>query len=255
MKITCIAIDDEPLALQGLAYALIPYPDFELLGRYRSAEEAMTQSLQNIDVIFVDIEMPQKSGFDLLHDWPGPLPMVVFVTAYQQYAIKAFEHNALDYVLKPIDENRFAQVIRKIRDNLAKDKHKQDKALLLATIAKLQSQVAQQSAEISVKTDEGYYRVLLEDIMWVEAIGDHICLHLTDKQLIVRQRLKVFFIEVAEQGFYQIHRSILVNQLHVSVIKPVRFGDYEVILHNDKSLRMSRRYKALYLQLSKNKSS
>ena len=242
MSIRCMCVDDEPLARKGLAMALEPFEDFELVACFAAADEALAKLPADIDVVFLDIEMPRQDGFAMLGQWPGPLPLVVFVTAYDQYAVKAFEEQALDYVLKPIDETRFAGVIARIRGALTEDTGRKER--LLQTIASLKQKLKRDEATMTVKADDGYFRIKLADLLYVESVGDLVCLHLAGRQLITRATLKQYVADLSEQGFYQIHKSFLVNARHVVRVSKLRFGDHQVVLSNQKELRLSRRYRS-----------
>ncbi len=242
MSIRCLCIDDEPHARQGVKLALAPYDDFQLVGQFGSADEALNSTISNIDIIFLDIEMPRKSGFTMLKEWQGTLPIIVFITAYDQYAIKAFEQQALDYVLKPIDENRFAAVIDRARVQISQKNLSANAEFLLKTIETLQKQITTASKSISVKTDDGYFRIKVSQIIYIESVGDHVCIHLQDRQLITRQTLKYYIAELAEFGFYQVHKSYLANATHIKQTIKLRFSDYKLVLSNDINIRLSRRY-------------
>ena len=244
MSIRCICVDDEPLARQGLRLALAPYDDFELVVAFGAADEALANLPEGIDVVFLDIEMPRQNGFEMLKNWPGVPPLVIFVTAYDQYALKAFEEQALDYVLKPIDEDRFAQVVVHIRERLSQNR---DTDYHLKTISSLEAKLDE--ATISVKTDEGYFRIKLSDCLYVESVGDLVCLHMVDRQLISRGTLKKYLVELSNHRFYQVHKSYLVNAKHVKQISKLRFGDQLLVLSNEKELRVSRRYKSVIGEL------
>jgi len=245
MPIRCICVDDEPLARQGLKLAIEPYSDFEIIGEFASADEALDADLNNINVIFLDIEMPRKNGFSMLRDWQGHLPHIIFVTAYDQYAVEAFEQQALDYVLKPIEQTRFKTVIERIRIQHSQQTKILDSESLIKHVEDLRKKVIKQSKSISVKTDEGYFRVNVLDILFVEAVGNHVCLHLKDQQLIVRQTLKFYIAELSDFNFFQVHKSFFVNAHHVIQAQKLRFGDYELTLSNKSKIRLSRRYKSI----------
>jgi two-component system LytT family response regulator len=242
--IRCICVDDEPMARKGIALALKPFSDFELVSSFSSGEDLLDNYPENIDVLFVDIEMPRINGFELLKKLPEPLPLIVFITAYDQYAIKAFEAEALDYVLKPIEEERFSQVVIRIKKALGQpqDSRKSDK--LLKMVNALQQKLNRDEATISVKTDDGYFRIKLCDLLYIESVGDHVCFHLTNQQLISRSTLKSLVVELAEHGFQQVHKSSLVNEKHVIKLDKLRFSDYQIELSNRSLLRVSRRYRS-----------
>ncbi len=249
MTIRCICIDDEPLARQGLKLALQPYTNFELVAQYGAADEYLKEVEANhapeVDVLFVDIEMPRMNGFELIEQLTSRLPLIVFVTAYDQYAIKAFEQQALDYILKPILEDRFAQVIKRIETAIQQPKSIDETESLKKKISILKQQITLDEATLSIKTDEGYFRVKVADILYIESVGDHVCIHLSQNQLITRNTLKSYVVELSEHGFHQIHKSSLVNLKYVASIKKLRFSDYQVTLSNKKELKLSRRYKSI----------
>ena len=250
MPIRYLCIDDEPLARQGVKLALEPYKDFQLVAEFASAEEALESNLSDIDVVFLDIEMPRKNGFSILEEWQGHLPLIVFVTAYEHYAVKAFEQQAHDYILKPFDESRFTHVIRRIQVQLSQASQAVNTESLLKTVETLKKQIIKQSKNISVKTDEGYFRINVRDIIYMESVGNLVCIHLKDRQLITRQTLKYYIVELSEFDFFQVHKSFQVNAKHVEQVKKLRFGDYELTLSNRDKIRLSRRYKSSLYRLT-----
>jgi len=244
MAIRCICVDDEPMAREGIALAIKPFNELELVADFSSGEDLLNNYPNNIDVIFLDIEMPRLNGFELLQKLPQPLPLVIFVTAYNQYAIKAFEAQALDYVLKPIEEERFAQVVARIKKQFGQPQNIENNDSLLKVVNALQQKIQKSEATISVKTDDGYFRINLSDILYVESVGDHVCFHLINQQLISRNTLKHYVLELAEHGFHQVHKSSLVNSKHITKLEKLRFGDCQIELSNQVLLRVSRRYKS-----------
>ena len=249
MTIRCICIDDEPLARQGLKLALQSYTNLELVAQYGAADEYLKevedQNAPEADVLFVDIEMPRMNGFELIEQFPSKLPLIIFVTAYDQYAIKAFEQQALDYILKPILEDRFSQVVERIEKAILQPKAIDEAESLKKKISILKQQINLDVTTLSIKTDEGYFRVKVTDILYIESVGDHVCIHLAQSQLITRNTLKFYAAELSEHGFHQIHKSSLVNIKHVANIKKLRFADYQMTMSNKKELKVSRRYKSI----------
>lgn len=248
MNIRCISVDDEPLAREGIRIALSNYKDFELIAEFGDVDSTLSNLPTNLDVIFIDIEMPRQDGFSLLSQWPGALPLVVFVTAYDKYAIKAFENQALDYVLKPIDEQRFEKVIDRIRQqfhqrqispSLKETEH------LRKVINGLKQKLVAQEAEICVKTDEGYFQIKLAELLYLEAVGDHVCFHFNGKQLITRNTLKYYIAQLQEHNFYQVHKSFLVNAEHVKQVIKLRFGDHQLLMSDTTKLKLTRHYKSV----------
>lgn len=248
MTIRCICVDDEALARQGLKIALQPYTDFELVGEYGNVEQVLQVDHRGIDVMFIDIEMPRLDGFELVKRWHGNLPIIVFITAYDRFALKAFEHQALDYVLKPINEERFAQVIQRIRTTRDYENYRIKADKLVKILEELKTGSNEAPDAISIKTTEGYFRIKLTDILYFEAVGDHVCLHLPDQQLITRNTLKKYIAELSEKGFSQIHKSFLVNTAHIQSVTRLQFGDHQITLSNNAVLRMSRRFRGGILE-------
>lgn len=250
MPIRCISVDDELHGRQGLEIALAPFEDFELVQQYDSAESLLNSDVNGIDVLFLDIEMPRKTGLELLAQWQGTLPIVIFVTAYDQYAVQAFEQQALDYLLKPIEQNRFAKVINRIRQQLQQKINTTQVISQLRTIEQLKAQLSRKDKRISVKTDNGYVRVKVSEITHIESVGDHVCINLISQQLITRQTLKHYIVDLLEYGFYQVHRSYLVNAQHVKQVNKLRFRDHQLVLSNEQSVRLSRRYSSVLEHLT-----
>ena len=245
MSIRCLCVDDEPLAREGLTLALEPHNDFHLVNSFATVEEVLASESRDIDLLFLDIEMPRQNGFELLQQWSGPLPQVVFVTAYDHYAVKAFEQQALDYILKPIDQVRFAVMLERVRMRLSQA-HRADRAsTLLKAVKNLQSQVAKHEQSFSVKTDHGYFRVKLNEVICLESVRDHVCVHLSGRQLITRQTLKYFTATLADSGFYQVHKSFLVNKYHIERVTKLRFGDGELEMSDQRVIRLSRRFNSV----------
>ena len=195
--------------------------------------------------------MPKLSGFELLNIWPKPLPLVVFVTAYDRYAVQAFENQALDYLVKPIKQDRLVQVVERIRLSLSQQKKFLTSEKLLQTINDLKLRMHRNDAEICIKTDDGYFQVKTNELLYIEAAGDHVCLHFANSYLISRDTLKNFLAKLNEHGFYQIHKSFMVNVSHVKQFTKLRFGDYEIVLSNGHELRLSRNYKSVIDNLTK----
>ena len=243
MTIKCICVDDELLAREGLALMLSNFSKFSFEGSFGSVDEVLDNTPKDIDVIFLDIEMPRQNGFELIKQWPENLPHIVFVTAYEEYAVKAFEYDALDYILKPIDEQQFGRVIKKIERSIH-EQHHVDRTQLQQKINQLQNKLNLQQAQISLKTDQGYFRINVADIIWLEAVKDHVCYHLDGKQLITRTTLKSALAELNEFDFVQVHRSYAVNQKAIVKIEKYKLSDFKITMSNSDEIRMSRRFRS-----------
>lgn len=243
MTITCWVIDDEPAAHKGIELALTAHNDFRIVYHGYSADEPALGEKPKPDVIFLDIDMPRVNGFQFLASWQGALPCIVFITAYQQYALAAFDNNALDYLLKPIEQPRFAQMIAKVRQRL-KEKQLVSKH---SAVEQWYQQVVQQTSllGLSVQTDEGLFYLKQKDIIYIEAVADHLAFYLNNKTLLSRDTFKRLSQKLDHNFFFRSHKSLMVNTAHVIKFERGRFGDGTLVLSNGASVKLSRRYKAI----------
>jgi two-component system, LytTR family, response regulator len=230
-----MVVDDEPLARNNLKVLLRNDSEIDLIGECGSGAEALVAIREKTpDLLFLDVQMPECDGFDVLEMLGGNLPpAVVFVTAYDQFALRAFEAGALDYLLKPFDDARFCRALNRAKEKLAHRKHPArplDRILIKET-----GQVA------FVKTS---------DIDWIEAADYYTCLHVGAKTNLLRRSMSELEQELDPAVFCRIHRSSIVNLARVEALKLNPEGEYEVVLNHGIRLRLSRRYrKQAQLQL------
>jgi two-component system LytT family response regulator len=230
-----LIVDDEPLARSNLAVLLRLDPEIELVGECGTGAEAFTEIRRvKPDLVFLDVQMPECDGFDLLEMLGGELPAaIVFVTAYDQYAVRAFEAGALDYLLKPFDNARFDRAL-----NRAKQKISQG----TGTPRKLD--------RLAIKSTSGISFVKLTEIDWIEAADYYVCLHVGSRTHLLRRSMSELEQELDPNVFCRIHRSTIVNLDRVQGLKLAEDGEYEVLLDNLTRLPLSRRYrKALQSRL------
>jgi two-component system, LytTR family, response regulator len=227
-KITTVIVDDEPLARSNLAVLLRLDPKIEIVGECGSGVDAPAL-IRNAkpDLVFLDVQMPECDGFDVLellgNDVP---PAIVFVTAYDQYALRAFEAGALDYLLKPFDNARF---------DLALDRAKQKIKLRKDLPGKLDRLVIKSAGRVSfLRTSE---------IDWIEAADYYAALHLGARTHLLRRSLSDLEQDLDPSLFCRIHRSAIVNLDRVRGLRSNEDGDYTVLLNNNATLRLSRRYR------------
>ena len=237
--IRCWVIDDEKSAHKGLAIALKSYDDFQICQNYYAIDQLPDSPPDNLDLIFLDIEMPRANGFSLFQKWQGELPTIVFVTAYNQHALAAFEHQAFDYLLKPIEADRFDGLIQRLRQRFNEKVFYTQKDKL----EKLVKHLTKPTPTIQIQTDEGLIKLKIEDILYVQAVGDFVALTLKDQEILTRKTLKSMLEALQPEGFVQIHRSYLVNSKAIQKMEKGRFGDAKVILINGHTLAVSRRYR------------
>jgi two-component system, LytTR family, response regulator len=237
-KIRALVVDDEPLARKNLTLLLSRAEDIECVGECDSGEGALTSIRQSRpDLVFLDVQMPECDGFDVLELLGGEVPpAVVFVTAHDKYALKAFETGALDYLLKPFDNARFERALDRARERIA---HRRGTPL--------------KPERIVVKNTGSVIFLRIEDIDWIEAADYYACLHTGKKSYLLRRSMGELEQDLDQASFCRIHRSAIVNLDRVRELRFGRDGEYEVLLADGASLRLSRRYrKTLQSRLSHN---
>lgn len=239
--IRTLLVDDEVLARLALRQALATHPDVEIVGECGNAAEAL-QAIAALApaLLFLDIRMPGMDGFKLLHRLkPDTLPMVVFATAYGQHALRAFDANALDYVLKPIDQARFDQAMARVRQQWM-GLHARAAAAPAASMASPSAPYAQR---ISVRIGESIRVIATEDIDWIRAEGNYVEIHAAGAGYLHRETLRHLLGALDPTRFLRIHRSTLVNVERIREIHPLFQGNAEVVLHDGTRLSLSRRFR------------
>ncbi|BBN81833.1 DNA-binding response regulator [Pseudoalteromonas sp. A25] len=242
MAFRCWIIDDETAAHKGLEIALSPYQDFLITAHFYALEELPEQENASVDVIFLDIEMPRANGFSLFEKWQRPLPVIILVTAYQQYALRAFENHVFDYVLKPIDETRFKNVVKRLQDRL-------NEKQVYESVSASRKEIGRQSPHVKIQTDSGIQLVELKEIVYFQAVGDFVAVKLDNQELVTRSTLKAFVRQFSNQGVVQIHRSFAINIVRMERLENASFGDAIAYMSTGEALKVSRRYKKAVLDL------
>jgi two-component system LytT family response regulator len=233
--IRTLLVDDEVLARLALRQALAAHADVEIVGECGNAAEAM-QAVDALapDLLFLDIRMPGLDGFELLHALkPDTLPMVVFTTAYGQHALRAFDADALDYVLKPIDQARFDQALARVR------RHWRGLSARATAAAAAVGPVQR----ISVRVGEHMRVIATESIDWIEADGNYVHIHAGKQAYLHRETLSGLLATLDPARFLRIHRGTLVNVERIREIHPLFQGNAEVVLHDGTRLSLSRRFR------------
>lgn len=262
-QISAIIVDDEQLARQGLSARMSQSNDFKVIAEYSNGKDALQGIVSaQPDVVFVDIEMPGLNGIELaeaVHQQPIECPKIVFVTAYRDYALDAFDCHAFDYLLKPYSEERLDDCLRKLREAYEEHSalHRQqelDQLLYRKTGKSLDGFVAtlEQSRQtglddlqqhISLKSGNEWLRVKLDEILWIEAAGDYMCVHTLDNTHIVRKTLRQFEQELDPLRFPRVNRSSIVNLTKVVKLSPNSNGEYLAQLNSGQAVKVSRKYK------------
>lgn len=262
-KLKAIIVDDEPLARRGLRLRLDNMGDVEVLAECSNGREARERVRElHPDVVFVDIQMPGINGLQLVQQLAEEeLPQIVFVTAYDQYAVEAFEVNAVDYVLKPIEEERLATALQRVRDKIASADIASQREQLLEAVAdltqespealeqKLMAGDFQEMAgsrypeKIAIKDSGKITLVPAREIDWIDAAGDYMCVHANGETHVMRITMKELEQQLDPKVFQRIHRSTIVNLTRVREICAHINGEYHLVLNNGERLKMSRSYK------------
>jgi two-component system LytT family response regulator len=251
VKIRTVIVDDEELARRGLRALSQRCEDVELVCECRNGREAIDAIHRHRpDLVFLDVQMPGKNGFDVI----GALadtqrPHVVFVTAYDKFALRAFEVHALDYLLKPVNEDRFDAALARVREAMS---HATDNALaqrVRQVAADLQVTASPPMASavdrLPIKANGRIIVIRLADIDWIEADRDYVSVHLGGgKTWLMRETIAAVELRLALSGFVRIHRSAIVNAERVKELRPRDKGEYTVVLNDGTELKLSRNYRA-----------
>ncbi|HEX8137193.1 MAG TPA: LytTR family DNA-binding domain-containing protein [Pyrinomonadaceae bacterium] len=247
-KIKTLIVDDEPLARRNLRALLKDDPEILIVGEAGSGPEALKAiRAQAPDLVFLDVQMPGMNGFEVLENLDGEtLPAIVFVTAFDRYALKAFEVHALDYLLKPFDDSRFERALRQAKARLEQREIKQLSRKLLALLeeraAKLDAEPEREPYlnRLMVKSAGRVYFLKVEEIDWIEADNYYAKLHTGRKAHLLRETMNDLETRLDPEKFLRIHRSAIVNLDRVREMHPHFNGDYIVVLEDGTQLKMSR---------------
>ena len=243
----CVIVDDEPLARQTLRLLVSRQREFIIVAECAHGAEAIeVVRSQRPDVLFLDVKMPEVDGFELLQQIDaGAIGLVVFVTAYDTYALAAFEQHAFDYLLKPFSDERFLQVIRRVGDRL----HERVQAQMAARLGELLTQTSSPARRTLVVRDSGRTLVIPhDDIVWIEAEDYCSRLHLRTTSVLVRESLRALTEALLPGGFVRIHRSAIANIDAVRSIEPIASGDQRVTLSDGTTLKVSRTHRTEVLE-------
>jgi len=247
-KIKTLIVDDEPLARRSLRLLLEGDSQIEILGECRNGKEAVKAiETSRPDLIFLDIQMPEMDGFDVIeHVGAEHVQAVVFVTAFDQYALKAFEVHALDYLLKPYDDLRFSQALQRAKLQIESREISKVSKRLLALLEERESQKSVSTSSkpyltrLMIKLASRVVLLKVDDIDWIEADGNYAKLHVGKKAHLLREKMHDLEAQLDPQRFVRIHRSIIVNLERIKELHPHFNGDYVVVLEDGRQLKLSR---------------
>jgi two-component system, LytTR family, response regulator len=243
-KIKVLVADDEPLARERLAGLLSQEADIEVVGQARDGEEAVTAIHDDSpDLVFLDVQMPQMNGFDVIEAvGSDKMPLVIFVTAYDQHALKAFQVRALDYLLKPFDRERFKDALGRARKQLERDENGDLGRRLLALVKDLRRDQPK-SDRLVVKSGGRLFFLRTDEIDWVEAAGNYVRLHVGPGSHLLRETMNAIEGRLDPEKFFRIHRSRIVNMERIQELQPWLNGEYAVLLRTGTRLTLSRGYR------------
>jgi two-component system, LytTR family, response regulator len=235
MSLRALIVDDEPLGRRGVRVRLAQEPGVEIAGECKNGREAVA-AIQRLapDLVFLDLQMPGLSGFDVIaRIGPSRMPLVVFVTAHDEHALRAFEVEALDYLLKPIDDQRFQRALHRARARLGE---RQD-----GTFARKLSALLELEKRLAVRDRGRIVLVALAEVDRVEAEGDYVSVFAGPKSYLLRETMAAIEARLGP-GFARIHRSSIVNVSKILELRPQPGGELGVVLQGGAELRASRGY-------------
>lgn len=239
--ITAIVIDDESLSISVIEEYLKPFSDIEIIDKCTQSELAIEViKTQKPDVLFLDIQMPKFNGFEVIEAiLPIYNPYVIFITAYDNYAIQAFETNAIGYILKPIDEQKFNHTIQKAITQIRQHNF-QNLKQLLSSFQKTDNEFLKR---ILIKEPHRFFYVPVEEIYYFEAAGDYVNVITSDKKYLINNSLSALENSLNPLEFARIHRSTIVNCNQIKEFKPYFNSEYILVLKNKIEVKVSRNYK------------
>jgi two-component system LytT family response regulator len=246
LRIRAVIIDDEPAARRGVRLLLERDASVEVVGEAAGGlEAAELMAREKPDLAFLDVQMPGCDGFQALAKvGVGAAPAVVFVTAYDEHALRAFEVNAVDYLLKPFDDLRFAAALARAKETVRRRTGDEVDRRLSQLLVYLQAAppAARPAERIMVKSSGEIFFLKAEEIDWVEAEGDYMKFHVAGKAHLMRETMARLEARLDPKRFVRIHRSTIVNLDRVRKLSPSFAGEYAVVLHDGTKLRLSRGY-------------
>jgi two-component system, LytTR family, response regulator len=259
MTIRTILVDDEPLAIQGLQLRLEKLEDVEIVDTCSNGREAIRSiKTHKPDLVFLDIQMPGFDGFSVIQGlMEVEPPLFVFVTAYSDHAIRAFEAQAVDYLMKPVEEERLADTLDRVRQRLAEKRSAEEAGKLKEVLAEVAPDAVDSVGDtgdethnanryeklINIKDRGQIFRVDVDSIEKIDAAGDYMCIYTGDNTLILRETMKDLEKRLDPRRFQRVHRSCIVNLDQVRQVKPHTNGECFLVLDSGSQVKVSRSYR------------
>jgi two-component system, LytTR family, response regulator len=248
--IKALIADDEALARKFIRRMLKENRDFEIIGECSNGRETVAMiRKERPDVVFLDVQMPEMDGLAVLESIGiEQLPEIIFTTAYEQYAIRAFELHALDYLLKPFDQGRFRDAIKYAKERLRSDRHNEGRMQLSALLENIKNK-AQYLERLVIKATGRITFLRTDEINWIEADDKYVHLHMSKASPMVRQTLSAMEAQLDPAKFRRVHRSAIVNVERIAELQPLFSGEYSILLQDGTKLTLSRNYKDKLFEL------
>jgi len=248
--IRALIADDEALARKFIRRMLKENRDFEIIGECSNGKETVAMiRKERPDVVFLDVQMPEMDGLAVLESIGiEQLPEIIFTTAYEQYAIRAFELHALDYLLKPFDQGRFRDAIKYAKERFRSDRHNEGRMQLGALLENLKNK-AQYLERLVIKGAGRITFLRTAEINWSEADDKYVHLHTSKASPMVRQTLSAMEAQLDPAKFRRVHRSAIVNVERIAELQPLFSGEYSILLQDGTKLILSRNYKDKLFEL------
>ncbi len=250
MRVRTLIVDDESLARDRLRQLLRQHPEIDITGECADGSAAVeTIQRTSPDLVFLDVQMPELDGFGVLEAiGDKPMPLIIFVTAHDKFALKAFEVHAVDYLLKPFDRERFEAALRHALEQVQSRSavpHSERQAALLAGL----KSAARAVDRLAVKSGGHIVWVGLDEIDWIESADNYVELHVGSKSHLLRETLNALETRLPGDKFVRISRSAMVNPRRIKELHRMVYGGYEILLQTGARLTLSRRYRDKLPQL------
>ncbi|MGD0815508.1 MAG: LytTR family DNA-binding domain-containing protein [Verrucomicrobiota bacterium] len=241
MNIRSLIVDDEPLARKRIAGFLNDMPDMAVIGECSTGREAIKLIREQLpDLLFLDIQMPEVGGFDVLQEIDQEkMPIIIFTTAHDEHALRAFDVHALDYLLKPFSRQRFAAAVERAREQFGNMNKREPDSRIAALIETLRPEQRHLSRFV-IKTSQRVLFVKAASVDWIESAGNYAVLHIGAQTHIIRETMQALEKRLCPGSFQRISRSAIVNLSRIKEIQPMGKGEYIIMLETGKQLPMSR---------------
>ena len=247
MKYKVLIVDDEPLARRGVRAHLKPFSDFSVIGECEDGPAAIEAISRHApDLVFLDVQMPDLNGFEMLQRLPQDShPFIIFLTAYDQYALRAFDVHALDYLLKPIDSERFAEAMERVRRQMKLEIADSIEARLRGLLDEYDSsrQPTPYVERFTVRVGKRISFIMADEIDWIEAVGDYACFHVGKKSPMLRETLNTLETRLDPGKFARIHRSTIVQLARIKELERLPNRELRLRLVDESRLKVSRTYR------------